>query len=72
MPAETPPPRNVGGRPRKHVEPLVDLRVRLPDSLHRDLAAAVAANPTPGWSLNDEVIARCTPARQNTDQGAQS
>ena len=43
------------GRPRKHDEPLVDLRVRLPESLHAELVAAAEAA---GRSLNDEIIAR--------------
>lgn len=51
------PPKRGRGRPPKHDEPLVDLRVRLPKSTHdRLVAAALAA----GRSLNDEIISRCS------------
>jgi hypothetical protein len=44
------------GRPSKYDEPLVGLRVRLPESLHAELVEAARAA---GRSLNDEIIARC-------------
>lgn len=52
------PPRRRPGRPSLHNEPVVDLRLRLPESLHKRIVTEAEQS---GLSLNGYIINRLTP-----------